>query len=75
MGGNVHIPLKVAEGREQSTQWEELGRMGILGKNFRYIDNWERYIPSPFLVYSPDGLIAQPAGELKKVVNSLYTLR
>ena len=74
MGGNVYVPIGVVEGAEQSKQWQELGSMGILGKNFRYMDNWERYTPSPFLVYSPNGLTAQPPGELKRVVNSLYTL-
>jgi hypothetical protein len=75
MGGNVYVPKKVAEEKEQSARWQNLTRMGIVGKNFRYIDNWEHYAESPFLVYSPDGLVAQPESELKKVVDSLYSLR
>jgi hypothetical protein len=75
MGGNVYVPMNAAEGAEQPAQWQELSRMGILGKNFRYIDNWERYRSSPFLVYSRDGLMPQPSGELKTVVGSLYSLR
>lgn len=75
MGGNVYIPEEKAEGPDQPLQWQELTRLGILGKNFRYSDNWERYNASPFLIYSRDGLKARPPTELKAVADSLYSLR
>jgi len=75
MGGNIHVPKDQVEGPDQSTRWRNLSELGILGKDFLYIDKWEEYRSSPFLAYSSDGLKILPPDELKQVVDSLYTLR
>jgi hypothetical protein len=75
MGGNIYAPEAEADEREQSIRWQELNQLGILGKDFRYIDNWRRYESSPFLAYSDEGLEPLPPEELKKVVDNLYSLR
>jgi hypothetical protein len=75
MGGNIYVPEGQIEGPSQSPEWRKLEQLGIMGKNFRYIDKWDRYEPSPFLVYSRDGLMRPSPAELKIIVDSLYSLR
>ena len=75
MGGNIYAPEAEADEREQPIRWQELNQLGILGKNFRYIDSWQRYESSPFLAYYDGGLKPLPAAELKKVADNLYSLR
>jgi hypothetical protein len=75
MGGNVHVPREVAERPEQPGQWRELSQLGILGKSFRYSDNWEQYSSSPFLAYSRGEMKPLSSDELREVVDNLYSLR
>lgn len=74
-GGNIHVPRESIEEPDQSSRWRRLDELGIVGRSFRYIDNWERYGSSPFLVYSRGELKSLPPGDLKAVVDDLYTLR
>ncbi len=75
MGGNVHVPREMAERPEQPGRWRELSRLGILGRSFRYGDNWEQYRSAPFLEYSHGEMKSLPSDELKEVVDNLYSLR
>ncbi len=75
MGGNVHVPREMAERPERPGLWRDLSQLGILGKSFRFADDWERYRSSPFLAYSNGEMKALPSDELKTVVDNLYTLR
>jgi hypothetical protein len=69
MGGNVFLGDP-----EGPSRMVNLNDLPFLSRNSNYLDAWQRYSRSPFMVYSGGRLILSSPSELRKVLQDLYSL-
>jgi hypothetical protein len=74
MGGHIYLPENYARDSRLSEHWQTLQQLGILGRDFRFAGDWEKYAKSPFLIYTRDKLVPASPDELKKTLQELYLL-